>query len=80
MENAPKVEGTSSGTSALDDELEHLPRPDCTYADHSYPAYSAKAMRDAINAEREKIAAWIEPQRNDIPATGAEFAAAIRAI
>lgn len=24
------------------------------------------------------IADWIEPQRNDIPATGAEFAAAIR--
>lgn len=29
-------------------------------------------------AEREKLAAWIEPQRNDVPATGAEFAAAIR--
>ena len=24
------------------------------------------------------IADWIEPQRNDVPATGAEFAAAIR--
>ncbi|KQB59319.1 hypothetical protein [Acidovorax sp. SD340] len=30
--------------------------------------------------ERERIAAWIEPQRNDIPACGFEFAAAIRAL
>lgn len=29
--------------------------------------------------ERERIAAWIEPQRNGVPATGAEFANAIRA-
>lgn len=29
--------------------------------------------------EREKIATWIEPQRNDIPACGFEFAASIRA-
>jgi hypothetical protein len=29
--------------------------------------------------EKESIAAWVEPQRNDIPATGAEFARAIRA-
>ena len=41
---------------------------------------SAKAMRDAIKEEREWIAAWIEQQRNDIPATGREFAAAIRAL
>lgn len=30
--------------------------------------------------ERERIAAWIEPQRNDVPATGYEFALAIRAL
>jgi len=29
-------------------------------------------------AERERLAAWIELQRNDVAATGAEFAAAIR--
>lgn len=29
---------------------------------------------------REQIAVWIELQRNDIPATGAEFAAAIRSM
>lgn len=28
----------------------------------------------------ESIAAWIEPQRNDVPATGKEFASAIRAL
>lgn len=30
--------------------------------------------------EKERIAAWIEPQRNDVPATGYEFALAIRAL
>ena len=30
-------------------------------------------------AEREKCAQWLETQRNDVPATGAEFAAALRA-
>ncbi len=34
---------------------------------------------EAIEAERERIASWLEMQRNDIPATGAEFAAALRA-
>lgn len=29
---------------------------------------------------REKVAAWVEPQRDFIPATGAEFAAAIRSM
>ena len=28
----------------------------------------------------ERIAVWLEPQRNDIPAIGEEFAAAIRAL
>lgn len=32
----------------------------------------------AEKAVLEKVAAWIEPQRNDIPAYGFEFAAAIR--
>ena len=35
--------------------LERLPVPDCIYADHSYPAYSAKAMRDAIKAEAVRM-------------------------
>jgi len=45
-----------SGLSDLTVKLERLPTPDCSYADHSYPAYSAKAMRDAIHAEREACA------------------------
>lgn len=32
----------------------------------------------AAAAEQESIAAWIETQRNDVPACGFEFAAAIR--
>jgi hypothetical protein len=36
--------------------------------------YAAAAMA----AERERLCAWLEIQRNGIPATGAEFAAAIR--
>jgi hypothetical protein len=39
----------------------------------------AAAVAACVAAERESIAAWIEPQRNDVPATGKEFAAAIRA-
>lgn len=46
--------------------------------------FTAAQMRShalaAVLAERERIAAWIEPQRNDIPACGFEFAAAIRAL
>ena len=30
-------------------------------------------------AERESIAAWVASQRNDVPATGLEISAAIRA-
>ena len=30
-------------------------------------------------AERESIAAWVASQRNDVPATGSEISAAIRA-
>lgn len=43
-----------------------------------YEAIAAVAQK-AAEAEREAIAAWIDPQRNDIPACGFEFAAAIRA-
>lgn len=37
------------------------------------------AIQEAVLAEREALASWIEVQRNLIPATGEEFAAAIRA-
>lgn len=37
-----------------------------------------RAWDAAMAAQRERIAAWLDWQRNDIPATGAEFAAAIR--
>lgn len=59
-----------------------LPTPRCTYADHSCPAYSKQQMLDFAEASRraalEEVAAWIEPQRNDVAAHGFEFAAAIR--
>ena len=50
--------------------------------------YSGEGLADAVRAyaaaevakERERIAAWLEPQRNNVPATGAEFAAALRAV
>lgn len=44
------------------------------------PLYTQAAIDAAVAAERERIAAWLEPQRDYIPATGAEFAAALRAI
>jgi hypothetical protein len=50
---------------------------------YSFDAYTAEQMHayaaQAVAAERERIAAWLEVQRNDVPATGAEFAAALRA-
>jgi hypothetical protein len=42
------------------------------------PLFTARQLLTAIAADRERIAAWLEVQRNDIPATGAEFAAALR--
>lgn len=39
-----------------------------------------EALKDALKAERERIAACVSTQRNDIPATGEEFAAAIRGL
>lgn len=44
---------------------------------------AAPAEREAAAAERrgiERIAAWIEKQRNDVPMTGREAAAAIRTL
>lgn len=41
--------------------------------------YESKASAVAA-VVREKVAAWVEPQRDFIPATGAEFAAAIRSM
>lgn len=37
------------------------------------------AQQSATEAMRDSIAEWVSAQRNDIPATGEEFAAAIRA-
>ena len=36
-------------------------------------------IAERIAAERESIAAWVASQRNDVPATGLEISAAIRA-
>ena len=39
----------------------------------------AERVRAAVAAEREGIAHWLAAQRNEIPATGEEFAQALRA-
>jgi len=36
-------------------------------------------IAERVAAERERIAAWVASQRNDVPATGSEISAAIRA-
>jgi hypothetical protein len=46
--------------------------------DHLDDAY--QAWQASRRAALEEIAAWIEPQRNDVAAHGFEFAAAIRAL
>lgn len=43
-------------------------------------AETQEAIRLALLTERESIAKWLETQRNDIPATGEEFAAALRKV
>lgn len=42
--------------------------------------YAAQAVKAARAQERERVAAWVATQRNDIPATGEDCAAAIRAM
>jgi hypothetical protein len=39
-----------------------------------------RVWQEAERQCREQCALWLEPQRNDIPATGKEFAAALRAM
>ena len=50
----------------------HIPTGIVTYGytDEMVRAYGAACAA----VERERIAAWIEPQRNDFPAMGLEFA------
>ena len=40
--------------------LPDLPRPAITYADHSYPAYSAKQMQDSARAAISALGGWNE--------------------
>ncbi len=37
-----------------------------------------RMWQESASCERKKIVAWLEPQRNDIPATGHEFSTALR--
>ena len=49
---------------------------------HPWKFSESELMRFAAlvaAAERESIAAWVASQRNDVPATGSEISAAIRA-
>lgn len=40
---------------------DELPRPDCTYADHSYPAYSANLVRKIRDEARAAVSAATKP-------------------
>lgn len=51
---------------------------DAPLGEWNVPIYTQQQLDDAVRAERERIAAWIETQRNDVPACGFEFANAIR--
>ena len=41
--------------------------------------YAKKFAEIVAAAERENVASWVASQRNDVPATGSEMAAALRA-
>ena len=45
---------------------------------HGVNYYTSDQIAAAVLREREECATFIETQRNDVPATGIEFAAAIR--
>lgn len=63
-----------------ENEIQWCPCDQCREFNCETLTTSFAAVRaEATLTEREAIAAWIEPQRNDVPATGQEFAAAIRA-
>ena len=47
-----------------------------------YDGFNSRLERFAnlvAAAERENVASWVASQRNDVPATGSEMAAALRA-
>ena len=52
------IERAASPATASGDEL---PRPDCTYADHSYPAYSANLVRKIRDEARAAVSAATKP-------------------
>ncbi len=45
---------------------DELPRPDCTYADHSYPAYSAKLVRKIRDEARAAVSAATKPTADSV--------------
>lgn len=42
------------------------------------PCLTPKQIAEMLAGERKRIATWVATQRNDVPAMGEEFAAAIR--
>jgi hypothetical protein len=75
----------------MDNEMPPLPETDWkVWCQHEYegpyysntPGYTDDDMRDyaraAVSAVIDDLCAWMEPQRADVPASGADFAAAIR--
>lgn len=47
------------------DGIKHMPKPLCTYADHSYPAYTKEQMRLVID-QRDELLAALKVARNVI--------------
>ena len=64
-----RIESAADPATASGDDL---PRPDCTYADHSYPAYSAKLVRKIRDEARAAVSAATKPTA-DLSIDTAEF-------
>lgn len=67
MEQAPKVEGTSSGTSVLDDELEGMP-PECWYINFGRYGQITLRQDEAQRAAVDGAKVWKYATGTRVPA------------
>lgn len=79
-EPSPSTGGEPATDSAGRPDEINLPRPMCTYADHSYPAYSAKQVREIIQADRAARETAPVACELDVEADRAEGAALLAAL
>jgi len=66
------------GSVELSDADMKIYAPARRYGNPKMVGWRGLCLPNAVSAERERCAKWLETQRDDVPATGAEFAADLR--